>query len=132
MYDYYNFTILNNQLISPPPVFGDQMKGEGTLKPIPAQNAFHEIPCLVQSERQWIRELKMRFSSLEQVAFRCSCGHVQTVKDLMEQNIPLYKVFLECTACGRKSHEVENIRLIYRENQTVFFVFDFGDQKKWE
>ena len=102
------------------------------MKLLPAHRAFHEIPCLVQSERQWIRELKMRFSSLEQVAFRCSCGHVQTVKDLMEQDIPLYKVFLECIACGRKSHEVESSRLIYRENQTVFVVFDFAARKEGE
>ena len=97
---------------------------------LPAQSAFREIPCIVQSERQWLRELKARFSSLEHVAFRCPCGHVQTVQELMERNIPLYKVFLECTSCGLKSHEVEHGRLIVRENQTIFVVFDFADCKE--
>lgn len=96
----------------------------------PVVEPFQEIPCKVQSEQQWIRELKSRFSSLEQVAFRCPCGHVQTVKDLMEQDIPLYNVFLECIACGCKSHEAENSRLIVRENRTIFVVFDFATHKE--
>lgn len=99
---------------------------------LPTVNPFPEIPCKVQSERQWLQELKIRFSSLEEVAFRCSCGHVQSVQDLMEQNIPLYKVFLECIACGLKSHEAEHGRLIVRENQTVFVVFDFAEPTKKE
>lgn len=96
---------------------------------IPIQDGFHEIPCIVQSEREWLNELRERFSSLEQIAFRCSCGHVQTVKDLMEQQIPMHKVFLECIACGIKSHETEHGRLIVRENQTIFVVFDFAERK---
>lgn len=94
---------------------------------LPTVNPFQEIPCIVQSEREWLRELKTRFTTLEEVAFRCSCGHVQSVQDLMEQKIPMYKVFLECMSCGMESHHSEEGRLIYRENQRVFVVFDFAD-----
>lgn len=54
------------------------------MSSLPSVNPIQEIPCIVQSEKQWLRELKARFTSLEQVAFRCPCGHVQSVQDVME------------------------------------------------
>lgn len=100
------------------------------MEVIPSQSLFHEIPCIVQSEEQWIRELKSRFTSLEEVAFQCSYGNIQTVQDLLEQQIPMYKVFLECMKCGIESHESENGRLIYRNNESMFVVFDFAEEKR--
>lgn len=87
-----------------------------------------KLPCLVQTEKEWLSELKQRYTTFQEVAFRCpSCNHVQNIGDLVQQGKDAQQVYQYCYRCQKHIHQMSSMgRCVIDKNGQQHPIFDFG------
>jgi hypothetical protein len=85
-------------------------------------------PCLVQSEEEWLQEMKQRYSTFQEVAFRCpSCGQIQQVGDLVEKDLDVREIYQVCHHCQKHIRQMQVVgRYVVTKNGQQHPLFDFG------